>query len=52
MNKHAEQMEQQCSLVEALQGQAGCLQGYLREYEGMFRIVFLSLLEVRVDQFW
>ena len=40
LNQHAEQMEQQCRLVEALQNQAERLQGYFGEYEGMLRIVF------------
>ena len=35
-NQHTEQMEQQCRLVEALQNQTECLQGYFRECEGMF----------------
>ena len=36
LNQHAEQMERQCKLVEALQNQIERLQGYFSEYESMF----------------
>ena len=36
LNQHTEQIERQCRLVEVLQNQTERLQGYFREYEGMF----------------
>ena len=40
MNQVAEQMDQQCRLVQSLRNMAERFQGYFREYEGMLRIVF------------
>ena len=40
LNQHTEQIKRQCRLVEALQNQTECYQGYFREYEGMLWIDF------------